>query len=71
MLTDVSMESTDATPSMAEPRLPLRLDYWSNESEINDLELNNEEVKLEVLSIHDEDELTSAVRLSSPFCPTG
>ena len=85
MLTDVSMESVDAIP-MAEsspPRrlnywsdeseiidlgLPRRLDFWSVESETNDLGLNDEEVEP---GMHDEDELMSAVRLSSPFRPTG
>ena len=62
MLTDVSIDSTDAIPSTAVPRLLRRLDYLSDESEIIVLGLTDEEVGLEEPGFHDEDELTSEVR---------
>ena len=61
MLTDASIDSTDAIPSTAVPRLLRRLDYLSDESEIIVLGLTDEEVELKESGFHDEDELTSEV----------
>ena len=73
MINAVFVDSIEAIPSTAAPRLPRRLDYLSNKSEIIDLGLRvtQTDEDVEGPGLHDQDELTSAVRLSSPFCPTG